>query len=199
MVGIILAGGKSKRLGSHNKAFLEIEKEPLIKRQLRILRGYFKEIFIVTNSKDEYKSIDEVEIISDVINDSGPLAGILSGLLVSRDNYNFIVACDLPFINISLIRYMLRNSEGYDITVPWLKGKWEPLFAIYSKNCLKYIKILLDKRILKVSELFYFPELRIKKISEEEIAKFGKIEKIFMNINTLEDLYKLKQCIKQQY
>jgi molybdenum cofactor guanylyltransferase len=189
MAVIILAGGKSRRMGHKDKAFLKIGNEPIIKRQARLLRKYFKKIIIITGSLDEYIGLKGVKLIPDIIPGQGPLGGIFSGLRVSQDTYNFVVACDMPFINCRLIKYMLENSAGFDVVVPRINHSYEPLFSVYSKSCLKHIKPLLDKKILKVSK--FFPKVKLRQISRDEVLRFGLPEKIFMNLNTQGELARL--------
>ncbi len=189
MTIIILAGGKSGRMGYRDKAFLKIDNVPIIKRQLGLIRKYFKKIIIVTNSPDKYKSLRGIRVIPDIAADQGPLGGILSGLLASRDLYNFAVACDMPFIDPDLIRYMFKNSTGYDVVVPRVNNRYEPLFCIYSKNCIRHIKPLVRKKIFKISR--FFPKVKVRQIGRKEMARFGRPGKIFVNLNTPEDLLKL--------
>lgn len=189
MTAIIIAGGKSNRMGNCDKAFLKIGKVPVIKLQLRLLKRHFRKIIIVTNSLNKYKGLKGIRVISDVAANQGPLGGILSGLLASRERYNFVVACDMPFINHRLIKYMQTKTTGYDVVVPRVNNRYEPLFCIYSKGCSRFIKPLLDKRILKISR--FFPEVKVREISQKEVSRFGRPDKIFMNINTPDDLLKL--------
>lgn len=192
MNAIILAGGRASRMEGEDKAFLKIKNELLIQRQLKLLKKVFKRIIIVTNSSEKYKNFKGVKIISDIIPHSGPLGGIFSGLLYSRDKYNFVVACDMPCINLNLIRYLQRQASGYDLIVPRVDNKYEPLFSVYSKNCLPDIKNLLEKKIFKISKLF--SKVKVKAITKEEIIKFGSPDRIFMNINTPNDLSKIQNA-----
>lgn len=187
MNAIILAGGRSSRMG-FDKAFMEIEGRPIIKKQLRLLKGLFEKIIIV--SDNPYKGrLGAVKIIRDIIPNCGPLGGIYSGLSASSAFYNLVVACDMPFVNPKLIKYMRRRAYGYDVVVPKVNRRYEPLFSIYSKDCLKYIKPLLDKKILKLSRLF--TRVKVREIKLKEILRFGSPEAIFMNINTPADLLKV--------
>jgi len=189
MAAIILAGGKSSRMGYQDKAFLKIGRTSVIKRQLTLLKKYFKKIIVVTNSPSNYKRLRGVTVVSDTIPGCAALGGIFSGLLSSPDNYNFILACDMPFINIPLVKYMYKNSSGYDLVIPRVNNRYEPLFGIYSKQCIRQIKPLLAKKIFKISKLF--PRVKIREISKGEIAKFASPKEIFMNINTPDDLSKV--------
>lgn len=189
MTVIILAGGKSRRMGKRDKAFMEIGGEPLIKRQLRLLKKDFKKIIIVANAVDKYKAFKGVRVIPDVAADRGPLGGIWSGLLASPDRYNLVLACDMPFIDPHVIKYMRLKAAGYDVVVPRIDGRYEPLFGIYSKSCLRFIKPLLDKKDLKIRG--FFSKVKVKEIGRKEMSRFGDPDKIFMNINTPDELVRL--------
>lgn len=186
MTAIILAGGKASRLGGIDKAFLKIGRQTLINRQLKLLKKIFKKIIIVTNSPQKYKNFKGVRVIKDTIPYQGPLGGIYSGLLVSKSKYNFVLACDMPFLNLALIRYMLHIKDGFDVVVPKLKKGYETLFAIYSKNCISPISKLLTTDNLKVRS--FFPKVKIREITQKELLRFGGLNTLFMNINTKQDL-----------
>src|SRR3989338_6940699 len=169
MTAIILAGGESSRMGT-DKAFLKIGNQPLIKRQIGVLRKIFEKIIIVTNSLPKYRGYKGIKIISDIIPHHGPLGGIYSGLLASSSTYNFVVACDMPFINQGLIRYIIRNRDNYDIIIPKIDRKYHPLFGMYSKNCLPIIEKRIKQQRLKVSSIFL--KVKTNFISKREIRQF---------------------------
>lgn len=189
MTGIVLAGGKATRMGGLcDKAFLKIEDEPIINRQISALKKLFKEIIVVTNSADNYRDVKGISAVSDVLLGRGPLGGIYSGLLASRSFYNFVIACDMPFVNESLIRYMLENKDGYDIVISRIDDKFHPLFGFYSKNCITHIEEMLRRGDLKISNLFL--KVRTHFISRQEIEKYDKGLHSLVNINTREELAK---------
>ena len=192
MTAIILAGGKSSRMGT-DKAFLKIGNQPLIKRQIGLLRKLFKKIIIVTNTLPKYRGYKGIKIIPDIIPHRGPLGGIYSGLIASRSFYNFVVACDMPFLNIELLRHMLSRIKGYDVIVARYKGEIEPLSAIYSKDCIRPIKEQLDKNNLKIRDLF--KKVKVKVIKESEVIKFDSQAFSFLNINTLDEYQKYKKLL----
>lgn len=191
MTAIILAGGKSNRFGS-DKAFIEISGTPLIKRHLKLLNSLFSKIIIVTNQPQKYR-FKNVKIVQDVIKDSGPLAGIYSGLLSSGSFYNFIIACDMPFINKALIRYMAGHKDDYDVIIPKVNNKFHPLFGIYSKNCIPVIEKMLKNDRLKVSSIF--PKVKTHFIPKKTVEKFDENLFSLVNINTKKDLTKVKKRI----
>ncbi len=101
---IILAGGKSSRMG-FDKQFLKIKERLLIENLIQRLKPSFSEIVIVTNRPEEYKSLPVI-VTQDVFKGIGPLAGIHAGLLKSTSRFSYIIACDMPNINIEFINYM---------------------------------------------------------------------------------------------
>jgi len=186
MNAIILAGGRASRMGSCDKAFLKIGRNAIIKRQLKILKEIFKEIFIVTNSPNKYRNVKEVSVITDTIPHQGPLGGIYSGLMASDSFYNFVVACDMPFINGELIKYMIKNKDGYDVIIPKIDKKRHPLFGIYSKDCIHIIEKMLKDGRLKISNMF--PKVKTHFILKKVAGRFDKKILSLININTKEDL-----------
>lgn len=193
MTAIILAGGKSSRFGK-DKAFITIRGSSLIKKQVKILKKVFKKIIIVTNNPDKFK-IRGVKVIRDLVPGLGPLSGIHAGLLASTTNYNFVVGCDMPFLNPGLIKYMISKANGFDIVVPKLKKGCETLFAIYSKKCTLPISGILSKDNFRVRQLF--KKVKVREISERVVKRFGSPETIFFNINTLQDLCRITTSPKK--
>lgn len=191
MTGIILAGGNALRMGGADKALLEIDNEPIIDRQLKVLKKFFNKIIVVTNRPDNYKKSKGVIMTSDVVRDRGPIGGIYSGLLASGSFYNFVVACDMPFLNGSVIRDMVEKTDGYDVIVPEIDGKLHPLFGIYSKGCIPVIKKLIEQGELRVKNLF--PMVRSRFLSRDEMMRFDKDLLFLENINTKDDLSKAER------
>lgn len=184
---IILAGGKNTRI-ARNKAFIQLPSgETILQHTMNILQEIFPEIIIVTNQRDAYLKFS-VPVVKDLIEESGPLGGIFTGLCYSTSKHNFVVACDMPFIKPVLIRLLLNKSEDYDVVIPEVDGKVEPLFALYSKNCLPVMFEHVQKRNLKIRQVL--GKLRVKKIEAEEIDWQDPEHLSFFNINTEEDLRK---------
>jgi len=187
MTGIILAGGKNSRMGT-NKAFLEINGIRLIDNILAIYKKIFSEIIIVTNDPLSYTEFSETVIVTDIYKEKGALGGIYTGLFYSANNYSFVAACDMPFLNKDFIIYLTEQAGKHDIIVPQLSEGFQPLHAIYSRNCLSHIKKLLIADKLKVAG--FYKEAPLLSISEEKIKPFNKDGHLFLNINTPEDLKK---------
>ncbi|OGP65681.1 MAG: hypothetical protein A2169_12565 [Deltaproteobacteria bacterium RBG_13_47_9] len=184
MTGIILAGGRSARMGQ-NKAFIEIEGVPIITRIHRILRELFQEIIIVANDKELFRDFDS-RVYNDLVPQRGALGGLYTGLFFSSFPYSFCVGCDMPFLNESVIEHLMKNAKNDDVIVPRTKDGLEPLHAIYSKNCLEPIRKIMGQRKYRIID--FFPMVRVKIIEEEEFFPLDPSRDSFVNINTPEEL-----------
>jgi molybdopterin-guanine dinucleotide biosynthesis protein A len=191
---IILAGGKNARMG-REKAYLRIGERTIIEEQRDALGRIFDEIIIVANTQDYFKNID-AKVVTDIIPDSGPLGGLYSGLAVSSNIHSFLIACDMPFINLELIDYMLKQIGENDIVIPLSSKGVETLFAIYSLNCLETIRRQIEFRKLKLLDILNY--FKVRHISQEEVEKFDPNEFSFFNVNRPKDYEKaLKIWLKR--
>jgi len=186
--GIILAGGKNSRMGA-NKAFLEIDGTRLIDKTINIYRGIFPEIIIVTNDPLAYVEFTDATIVTDIYKGKGPLGGIYTGLFYSKNNYAFVSACDMPYLNKDFIDYLTEQTGKDDVIVPELHERYQPLHAIYSRNCLPSIKRLLLMDKLKITG--FYRGMRVKTIGENQISPFDNNGRLFQNLNTPEDVEQL--------
>lgn len=180
MTGIVLAGGENRRMG-RDKAFLKLAGIPLIEHVLLSLKGVCEDIIIVTNAPQSYQTYG-VTVTTDVFDKRGPLTGIYSGLLRSVDEYNFVVACDMPFLNPRLIAYMAGLAPGYDVVVPAVGGFYEPLHAVYNRGLVPVIEEQIRRDRQRIQELF--GSLRVRYVLEQDIDRFDPGRMSFKNLNT---------------
>jgi molybdopterin-guanine dinucleotide biosynthesis protein A len=190
--GIILSGGKNIRMGE-NKAFIEIEGIPIIKRIQNLFARLFYEVIIVTNQKELFSDMN-IKIYADLIPNQGILGGLYTGIFFSSFKYSFCVACDMPFLNEDVIQYLIKNIKENDVVVPKTKDGLQPLHAIYSKNCLEPIKKIIDMGKYKVIDLY--PLVKTKIIEENEFYNLDPMRESFINVNTPEELLIIKKLIK---
>lgn len=188
MIATILSGGNNRRM-LRDKAFLQIGQKTIIERQIEVLSTLFSRIIVVTNTPESHEHL-RANLVSDLVPGKGPLGGIYSGLIASKDKYNFVVSCDLPFLNAGLISYMIEVTKGHDIVVPKLNGFVEPLHAVYSKHCLIPIKRQMDRNELKIQS--FFGELKVRYIREHHIKRYNPKDIAFFNVNTEDDLKKAR-------
>ncbi|HOK56670.1 MAG TPA: molybdenum cofactor guanylyltransferase [bacterium] len=190
MNSIILAKGeKSKRTGL-DKALIEINSKKLIEIIIERIKPVFDKIYIVSLNPEKFENYKDEKI--DVIKDGfgcGPLGGIYTGLSISSSLYNFVFACDMPFINVDFVRYMMGIKKNYDVLVPVYKNRYEVLFAIYSKNVLKVMEEMIKRGEYRVREILN--RAKVEYISQDIIEKFGWQESFF-NLNTKNDILILK-------
>ncbi len=184
VTGVILAGGKSSRMGT-DKGLMEFQGEKMIRRTMDVFRGLFREILIVTNLPLDYLDQD-ARIVTDIFPGKGPIGGIHTGLFFSSNEHAFFAACDMPFFNSEFISYMISRIGNYDIIVPETEKGPQPLHAIYSRKCLNRIKTLINEDRLKVTG--FYKSFRTLPIPMKEIARFDPENRIFFNVNTPEDL-----------
>ncbi|MEN6507980.1 MAG: molybdenum cofactor guanylyltransferase [Smithella sp.] len=189
ITGIILAGGNNTRMGT-NKAFLEINGVRLIDKTINIYRGLFSEIIIVTNDPLSYLEFTNATVITDIYKGKGALGGIYTGLFYSKNTYAFVSACDMPYLNKDFIEYLAGQSGKHDVIVPVLAEGYQPLHAIYSRNCLPSIKRLLMLDKLKVTG--FYRDMRVLGVSEEQILPFNKNGRLFQNLNTPQDVERVQ-------
>ena len=190
--GIILAGGKNTRIGTE-KAFIQLRPgSTLIQNTVETFEKLFSEIIVVTNNPHAYVKLG-TRVVEDLIKGKGPLGGIFSGLCFSRSELSFVVGCDMPFPNPDLINYIIQKPVEYDVVIPVIDGKAESLFARYSKNALPVILSHLLKHQLKVQDAL--DNLKILKISSQEIQRFDPEHLSFFNVNTQADLKKAKDLL----
>ena len=175
---IILAGGKSSRMGE-DKGLMSLFGKPMIGYVIDTVHELTDHITIVSNN-DQYNQFG-LDVIKDEIPDKGPLGGIYTGLQHSKFDQNIILSCDIPYIKIGLLKYLLQQSKGYDITIPIHKEQIHPLIGIYQKSCLNNIKKNLISGNLKVTDSFSGLKLNIVETDEfDEIA--------FKNLNSKQDI-----------
>ena len=183
ITGIILAGGKSSRMGT-DKGFLMLNNKSFMQHSIDALTPLVSEIIIVSNHNN-YDAFG-LKRIEDIIEDAGPLAGIYSGLIASKTKYNLVLSCDIPLINSDVLA---RLISGIDNTSEVIQiesnGRKMPLIALYKKSCETVFKKLLSQGERKLQ--FAVNQCNVKSISIEAS------ENIFTtNVNTNDELKQLK-------
>jgi len=100
-----------------------------------------------------------------------------------------VVACDMPFLNLDLLRYMIDLAREYDVVIPKVDDEiLEPLHAVYSGNCIPPLEFLIKQNRLSILELF--PMVKVRNVANSEINQFDPQHLSFFNINTEADLQK---------
>ncbi len=174
---VILAGGKSRRMGK-DKSILPINGTPAIKHIFAQLESHFDQIIVSSNNIAEH-SFPGVKVVADEITGKGPLMGIASALRVSRNDINFVIACDIPEVNLGLVRRLIKKSKDFDAVLPQTgPSHYEPLFAVYKKSTLAAI----DESIIAGNYKILNP-LKKCKVKYVELPGAGQLK----NLNTMND------------
>jgi molybdopterin-guanine dinucleotide biosynthesis protein A len=190
---IVLAGGKGLRLG-RDKVRETVGVDNLLQRVLSQLAPFNGDVIIVTAGDKSLPQINGYRgfrIVTDIYPGKGVLGGIYTGLVASSSRDNLVVACDMPFLNQALLRYMMELSVGFDLVVPRLGDLVEPLHAVYSKGCLVPMERLLKQDNLEVRALFEM--VKVRYVDSDEIDRFDPQHLSFFNVNTEADLEKARQ------
>ncbi len=190
---IVLAGGKSVRFG-HDKILEKFGNSSLLEQVISHIDPLSKEIIIVTAKERTFTQLanhPKVRFVTDIFPGLGSLGGIYTGLVKSESFYNLVVAADMPFLNESLLQYMIKVADGYDFTLPKINNWYEPLHAVYSKNCIEAIKAMLEQGKKVIVELFDY--VKVRYVEAQEVDRFDPKHLSFYNINTLKDMERAKE------
>jgi len=196
MNSIVLAGGKGGRLG-RDKTMEKIGGYAMLHRVLDCLTSICDEIIIVIAQAQSKPTLPvEAQVVVDLYPGKGSLGGIYTGLVASTSFHNLVVACDMPFLNPSLLRYLIEVSPDFDVIIPRNReGMLEPLHAIYSRDCIDPINLQLQQDVLKIDE--FLGQVKVRYVEEEETGEFDPQHLSFFNINTPADLDKARAILEQ--
>lgn len=190
--GIILAGGLSRRMGSDKaqlslkpggKTLLELVIEPVKSVVLP------EDLIIVANKMPVFSQEAQLfTVVADNFPGKGPLAGLEAGLNRTKQAYNFLLACDMPFLQVSLLRGMVARAgedaeERWDALVPLNRsGLPEPLCALYHRRVLPVVRNCLSNNVLKMGE--FLSSIATRFMEPGEIEQLDPSFSSFENLNT---------------
>lgn len=182
IVGVILAGGKSQRMGT-DKAFLEVGGIPLIQRILEVLTPIFRTVAIVAKELQKFEcAAKDVKRVRDLFPEQHALGGIYTALRAFPGKECFVFACDLPFLNPDLIRCMIQRFNGCDLLLPKSRSGLEPLHAIYGKGCVKVLEDKIRRGDWRLENLAGF--VRSEILDPNALHSFDPEELSVTNVNT---------------
>ena len=196
MNSIVLAGGKGGRLG-RDKTLEKVGGHTMLQRVIDCLTLICDEIIVVIARGQAEPSVSaEARVVVDLYPGKGSLGGIYTGLVASGSFHNLVVACDMPFLNPSILRYLMKVSPGFDVIIPRNReGRLEPLHALYSRNCIDPIDQQLQQGGLKIDS--FLGQVKVRYVEETETSEFDPQRLSFFNINTPADLEKAKAMLKE--
>jgi len=186
VTGVLLAGGKSHRMGE-DKRYLVVGEQTLLERGLAVLQSIFCEVLVVIAQDSPPLSID-ARVVRDLVPDCGSLGGLYTGLTQATTPYIFVVACDMPFLNQMAIAQFTSRRGAADIVVARLADRLHPMHALYSKRCLPVVEQMIRARQLKIQEIVSQSSLRVQYVTEADLLTIDPSGRSFHNVNTLADL-----------
>lgn len=187
---IILAGGKSSRLG-REKAFLPWQGSTFIETLITNLREICQEVLLVTTPQHDLTSLP-ARVVHDVLPGKNSLGGLYAGLAQSNQPVNFVCACDMPLLLPALVRDLINKREGFDAVVPHAHDRLQPLCAVYTKACLPFIEQQLQRNELRMTA--WLAQARVRLVPEAELRSIDPTLQSFFNVNTEEDYQKLLEA-----
>ena len=181
LTGIILAGGKSSRMGQ-DKGLMTFHGVPMITYSINTLQPFCKNIIISSNNP-EYSRFG-YPVISDVHLNCGPLSGLHASLSYSETEWNAVISCDVPFSNQEIFNQMMAFISGRQAVVPVHEGHFEPLFAFYNKSIISIITEKIISKDYKLQNLLKNIDTHL--FDTKNIPNFNT--RFFSNINSQEDI-----------
>ncbi len=167
----------------------------LLQRTIDRLARVSNEILVVVGQGQPAPAVSStsVEVVVDLYPNKGALGGIYTGLTASCSFHSLVVAGDMPFLNTSLLLYMVESAPAFDVVMPRVDDGLEPLHAVYSKNCLAPMQRQIEQGELRIRRIL--DQVRVKYVAGSEIARFDPQGLSFFNVNTVDDLRRAKAIL----
>jgi molybdopterin-guanine dinucleotide biosynthesis protein A len=128
--------------------------------------------------------------VTQIVPERGPMGGLHAGLMAIEAPFALAVACDMPFLNPRLLRYMVGLPQDYEALVPIIRGRWQPLHAIYAKACLAAVEELLARGLLALTDLL--SQVRVRALPFAAARRFDPQGLSFLNLNEPHDLLRAR-------
>jgi len=207
--GAVLSGGQSRRLGQ-DKALLRLwdpQGPTLLEATINRLAAICDEVLVISDGPHPDWPALAARTVEDRYPGGGSLGGIYTGLLEAAHPFLLVVACDMPFLQPTLLRYMAGRPRDYDVLIPRMhvtkeqktnqdahQLHLEPLHAIYGRPCREPMRALLERGERQI--IRFFPAVRVRYLTAEEIAPFDPQGLAFWNVNTPKDLEEVRRTLE---
>jgi molybdopterin-guanine dinucleotide biosynthesis protein A len=168
---------------------IDYQGRPILAHVIETLRQLSDDVIVVSNRSDVYGPLAAsfgVRIVPDYDPPSGPLGGLAVGLDAMKHDVAIVVACDMPFLNLDLFRYLIERAADFDAVVPQTGDQYEPLHAVYRRSCLAAIQRRLANNERRV--ISFFQDVRLAVVPEAEWRVIDPTGRSLSNLNTPDDL-----------
>ncbi|MDQ6960823.1 MAG: molybdenum cofactor guanylyltransferase [Mariprofundaceae bacterium] len=191
---VILAGGESKRMGA-DKAHVQLAGRTLIERVLATVMPLFDDVMI--SGRDNTSEINGTRFVKDRHAGRGPAIGLCTAMQEARHPHLFAIACDMPFVTPGLIEHLASSPDEYDVVVPMRGGRLEPLCALYRTACVRELEQCIKKGERGLSSFIEnTPELKVRRISEQELRKIDPALRSFLDIDSADALAQAERMLE---
>lgn len=187
--GIILAGGKSSRMGT-NKALLTLNNKKVIEHIIEEMKQITDDIIIIANEPELYQKYN-IPIFEDRYMHSGPLAGLETALFHMAGDIAVVTPCDTPFVHHSVYNKLLHQMHTQDAIVPKYENRLHPLAGVYKKTVHSFIEQKIKNNELRMTSFYDDINVHIQEDFDE--IDQSVLRKHFFNMNTVEDFNKAKE------
>jgi molybdenum cofactor guanylyltransferase len=187
----IQAGGQSRRMG-RDKGLVLLDGRPLVRHLLDRVADLGDEILVTTNRPEDYAFLG-VQLASDESPGAGALSGLRTALRAAHGDKVLVLACDMPFVDRSLITHLIGLASRADVVVPRLAGEYEPMHAVYDRGCLPEIEASLEAGDMRM--ISFFPRVRVLAVEDAELDRFDPDRRSFFNVNTPEELAQAERLL----
>lgn len=195
VTGVLLAGGKSRRMGQ-DKRYVLVGDQTLLERGLAVLRSIFEDVLVVIAQDSPPLDVD-AHVVRDLVPDCGSLGGLYTGLMQATTPYIFVVACDMPFLTPAVIAEFTSGRTGVDIVMAKFASRVHPMHAVYGKRCLPVVERMIQARQLKIQEMGLDRSLHVRYVTEDDLHVLDPSGRSFQNVNTLADLEVARALLAQ--
>jgi molybdenum cofactor guanylyltransferase len=196
VTGVLLAGGKSRRMGE-DKRYLVVGEETLLERGLAVIRSVFQEVMVVIAQDSPSVGLD-TRVVRDLVPECGSLGGLYTGLMQATTPWIFVVACDMPFLDQAVIAQFTSRRATADIVMAKLAARLHPMHALYGKRCLPVLEQMIQARQLKIQELVSQASLRVQFVTEMDLLTIDPSGRSFQNVNTPADLETAQSMLNRE-
>ena len=185
VTGVLLAGGKSRRMG-YDKAHIEVNGQSMLSISLELLCHHFSRVLIAGDRPDLAQA--KIPAIADIYPGSA-LGGLHTGLQAAATDWIFVAPCDMPHPDARILKLLIKQRNGFDAVVPRTPAGYEPVFALYHKNCLQPMEEMLQKGQYRIYD--FYQRINIHYLDSQQMPEGW--ERSLLNVNTPEQLDELRK------
>lgn len=165
--------------------------QPVIRSVVEVVGKVCSEVLLVTDRLGRYEDLNlPAREVIDIVPGKGPLGGLHAGLRASESPFALVVGCDMPFLNPRLLWHMAERKRDYEALAPRVKGRWQPLHAIYARACLATLEEMLAQGQLSMTALL--SRARVKAVSAAAVRRLDPQGRSFLNLNRPEELAQMR-------